>query len=79
MPTPWYLQFSWFLFEVNNTVAPIITVLFYTLLTPSKYKCSVVFTIQSFIRHISVDTVRIASQFFRLHLHAHKQYPQELT
>jgi len=39
---PWYLKLDWMLFESSSTIAVIITIAFYGLLTPSKY-CVCVF------------------------------------
>lgn len=55
-PTSWYLQFSWFLFEVNNTVAPIVTILFYSLLSPSNDPVST--------EYHAINTVYVVLNFF---------------
>ena len=35
--TPWYLKFVWVLFEMSNSIAVLITIAYYGLLTVSKY------------------------------------------
>ncbi|XP_076073540.1 protein rolling stone-like [Mytilus galloprovincialis] len=54
--TPWYLQLSWLFFEMQNTAALLITILFYSLLTPN-------FTPLS-IQYHAINSVYVILNFF---------------
>ncbi|CAG2205088.1 unnamed protein product [Mytilus edulis] len=54
--TPWYLKLSWLFFEMQNTAALLITILFYSLLTPN-------FTPLS-IQYHAINSVYVILNFF---------------
>lgn len=56
IPTPWFLQLNWLFFEMQNTSALLITILFYSLLTPNTTPLS--------IQYHAINSVYVILNFF---------------